>query len=258
MLEWFSENEHLNIYWLSGHQSPESEKWQNMDVPYFSLFDGEHFSDLVSMSPVLWDVSSVYSITDSKIWMEGILFATSSSSEDLLQHLRSLLVSGYEGEEVFFRFYDPEVLGGMLPSFSKEELAEFLGCNHAISLTREGRVINRSHLPPKRWQPTDEPWWRIRKHHLKHCYSFTAHASNIEKACWQWMPELVQRFEAPKLIITELLTFAHSKGLQPSDSELYVFSRLAPVEVNSEILIEKMMLDESYLPKLNSWRQSHV
>ncbi|PKF76524.1 hypothetical protein CW749_26735 [Vibrio sp. vnigr-6D03] len=72
------------------------------------------------------------------------------------------------------------------------------------------------------------------------------------------MPELVQRFEDPKLKITELLTFAHSKGLQPSDSELYVFSRLAPVEVNSEILIEKMMLDESYLPKLNSWRQSHV
>ncbi|GLQ73548.1 DUF4123 domain-containing protein [Vibrio penaeicida] len=168
------------------------------------------------------------------------------------------MVSGYEGEEVFFRFYDPEVLGGMLPSFSKEELAEFLGCNHAISLTREGRVINRSHLPPKRWQPTDEPWWRIRKHHLKHCYSFTAHAPNIEKACWQWMPELVQRFEVPKLRITELLTFAHSKGLQPRDSELYVFSRLAPVEVNSEILIEKMMLDESYLPKLNSWRQSHV
>ncbi|MDP2570628.1 DUF4123 domain-containing protein [Vibrio penaeicida] len=255
---WFKENENLNIYWLSGYESPESEKWSNMDVPAFALFEDDCFPKLTSMSPVLWDVTSVHSITDSKVWAGGILVATPFASDDLLKHLRSLLMAGFEGERVFFRFYDPNVLGGMLPSFNKGEITEFLGCIHAISLTSEGRVLKESHLPPEGWQPKDEPWWRIHKHHLKHCYSFTAHASNIEKACWQWMPEFVQRFEDPKLKITELLKFANSKGLRPSDSELYVFARLIPVEVSSELLIEKMMLDESYLPKLNSWRKSHV
>ncbi|UAB69798.1 DUF4123 domain-containing protein [Vibrio sp. SCSIO 43132] len=258
MLKWFNENEHSHFYWLSGFHSPESEKWQNMDVPNFSLFDGEHFPELSSMSPVLWDVSSVYKITDSRIWMQGILFATPSSSEDLLKHLRTLLVSGYEGEEVFFRFYDPEVLGVMLSTFSTEEVGEFLGCIHAIALTSKGREINKAHSPAEEWEHKDAPWWTIRKPHLEHCYSLASHATNIEKACWQWMPELVQELEEPKEKITALLKFANSKGLRPSDSELYVIANLTPKEIKSEMVIEHMMLDDIHLPKLKSWRGSHV
>ena len=64
----------------------------------------------------------------------------------LCDHLRKIfIVEDDEGQEYFFRYYDPRVLRTFLPTCSKCQLDEFFGpIEVAICESSDGRSILRS------------------------------------------------------------------------------------------------------------------
>jgi len=58
----------------------------------------------------------------------GVLFESAASLESVCAHLRANFVAaGEDGQEFFFRFYDPRVLRTFLPTCHEDELREFFG-----------------------------------------------------------------------------------------------------------------------------------
>jgi hypothetical protein len=58
----------------------------------------------------------------------GVLLTSTADTHTLWEHLRDVfLASDEEGNQFFFRFYDPRVLRGFLPSLTHSEAAEFFG-----------------------------------------------------------------------------------------------------------------------------------
>lgn len=58
----------------------------------------------------------------------GLFLSTHSSLEELRMHFRRfLMVKTQEGQEIYFRFYDPRVLRKILPVCDEKQLFEFFG-----------------------------------------------------------------------------------------------------------------------------------
>lgn len=66
--------------------------------------------------------------------------ADTDSLEDVRKHFRKfLLVKGPEGEELYFRFYDPRCLPTFLNSSTQEELDAFFGSMKAFATASMGK-----------------------------------------------------------------------------------------------------------------------
>jgi hypothetical protein len=103
------------------------------DPEYFSLFFDTPQAELIDVAPYLIKVEM-----DSRLlaWMIdegwgkswGIFISATMELEELFEHLRQFLkVKELEGEELFFRFYDPRVLRIFLPSCNFQEIMQFFG-----------------------------------------------------------------------------------------------------------------------------------
>ena len=103
------------------------------DPEYLSLFFDTPQAELIDVAPYLVKVEM-----DSRLlaWMLdegwgkswGIFISTTLELEELFEHLRKFLkVKEPEGEELFFRFYDPRVLRIFLPSCNFQEIMQFFG-----------------------------------------------------------------------------------------------------------------------------------
>jgi hypothetical protein len=84
-------------------------------APYaVRLVQGTPFTDW-TLSRALWPTA-------------GVVLTARATLQDIRRHLRKfLMVRTPDGESVYFRFYDPRVLGTFLPVCNGEELAEFFG-----------------------------------------------------------------------------------------------------------------------------------
>jgi hypothetical protein len=68
----------------------------------------------------------------------GILVVAQIEPKKLLRHLRKfLLVQGPDGETLYFRYYDPQILVAFLASCNSAELCEFFGQIQAFGSTGE-------------------------------------------------------------------------------------------------------------------------
>jgi hypothetical protein len=68
----------------------------------------------------------------------GILLASLTEEDALFAHLRKIfVVEDEEKQEYFFRFYDPRVLRGFLPTCSAEQLDQFFGPIDQLTLEGE-------------------------------------------------------------------------------------------------------------------------
>ena len=97
-----------------------------------SLFEGPSANDLGGVAPYLVEVdpSGRYLGLWAQRWgtHSGILLVTSAQPDALREHLRGLFVAEDEqGQEFFFRFYDPRVLRVYLPTCTPQEAREFFG-----------------------------------------------------------------------------------------------------------------------------------
>ena len=97
-----------------------------------SLFLPEVQTKLWDVAPYLVpiDVDSGYLENWARRWgtNAGVLLVTAADEDALYEHLRKVfVVEDEEGQEYFFRYYDPRVLRTFLPTCSGGQLAEFFG-----------------------------------------------------------------------------------------------------------------------------------
>ena len=114
---------------------------------YCCLF-GEGIPEvLAKASPYLIRLQSGHPFTTwliSEGWGDswGIFLESSASLERLRRHFREFLkVKDEEGEELFFRYYDPRVLRTYLPTCNETEAGIFFGPVHSFLLEDEDSNI---------------------------------------------------------------------------------------------------------------------
>jgi hypothetical protein len=98
----------------------------------FTLFSGTLAHTVAQVGPCLVAIDEPSAFLEK--WVAqigrhaGILFESPADLPELCAHLRSAFVAtDEEGQEYFFRFYDPRVLRAFLPTCRLGELAEFFG-----------------------------------------------------------------------------------------------------------------------------------
>lgn len=103
------------------------------DPEYFSLFFETPQAELIDVAPYLVQLemdSKFFSWLLTEGWGDswGIFVSSDMTLEPLMEHFRSLLkVQSPEGEEFYFRFYDPRVLRVFLPTCDAGELLQVFG-----------------------------------------------------------------------------------------------------------------------------------
>ena len=106
-------------------------KERNKD--HSSLYKGRAEEDLADVAPYLFNLANGSEFENwyaengwAKSW--GIPFYSTHKFEEVYSHFRKfLLVKTEEGEELYFRFYDPRVLRIFLPTCDEKQLREIFG-----------------------------------------------------------------------------------------------------------------------------------
>jgi hypothetical protein len=102
-------------------------------VEYVCLYRGELAPDVAEVAPYLCQLKPNTPFTDwllddgwGKHW--GVFALTGADLAGLRRHLRQfLMVRGPEGNQLYFRYYDPRVLRAYLPTCNGEELETVFG-----------------------------------------------------------------------------------------------------------------------------------
>ena len=96
----------------------------------------------------------------------GIFVQSTASLDELRSHFRKfLLVSGPNGEEWYFRWYDPRVLEKYLPTCTEDELRAFFGpvTSYGVSDPSAGVRWTRPATPQEAWVKQHPPRIAFRK-----------------------------------------------------------------------------------------------
>jgi Domain of unknown function (DUF4123) len=112
---------------------PKLVSWQK-SAEIVSLYQGALAGDLAEVAPYLFCLGSDSTIFDW-IWEQGwgrswgiFLWCRGQSLQTLRDHLRRLTMVEVEGAgQVMFRFYDPRILDGFIPTCSPQQLAALFG-----------------------------------------------------------------------------------------------------------------------------------
>jgi hypothetical protein len=100
---------------------------------YVSLYEGAVGAQLVEFAPYLVRLeqgSRLLEVLVKEGWGNswGVYLTSASGISELWHHLRHFLeVKLPDGEQVYFRFYDPRVLRVFVPTCTSEEAKEFFG-----------------------------------------------------------------------------------------------------------------------------------
>ena len=109
------------------------EKAQALNSNYVSLYNGQSREALSIVAPYLF---SFQIESDFAVWLAesgwgrswGIYFSSDASPQELHHHFRKfLIVQNENGQELYFRFYDPRILRVFLPTCDEEQLRGFFG-----------------------------------------------------------------------------------------------------------------------------------
>lgn len=98
-----------------------------------SLYKGSAEEDLVGVAPYLFAIRDNTPFADwyfKEGWNQswGTLVFANAAFEDVYKHFRKFLtIKTEDGEQLYFRFYDPRVLRIFLPTCDAQQLREFFG-----------------------------------------------------------------------------------------------------------------------------------
>jgi len=99
---------------LSLYKGRMEESWADVGPYLFIMPQDKDFMD--------WYITNGW----SNAW--GLIVETEASFEDCWKHFRKfLLVKAEDGQELYFRFYDPRVLKIFLPTCDEKQIMEFFG-----------------------------------------------------------------------------------------------------------------------------------
>jgi hypothetical protein len=106
---------------------------EELEAPNLCLFAGKLEPDVARAAPYLVELEPkspfVQRLLD-RCWGKstGIFLRSAQSLDDVRKHLKHFtMVRLPDGDQVFFRFYDPRVLRVYLPTCNQDEIDEFLG-----------------------------------------------------------------------------------------------------------------------------------
>jgi len=106
----------------------------SFDAQLRSLYEGESEARLGPSGPYLVSLSSQDDLLKAllrKGWGRawGVYLTADAGFDEVRKHLRTLLMVKRErdGREMYFRFYDPRVLGAFLPTCSAEQIRQMFG-----------------------------------------------------------------------------------------------------------------------------------
>ncbi|MEK9149335.1 MAG: DUF4123 domain-containing protein [Candidatus Desantisbacteria bacterium] len=118
------------------------------ETEYESLFKGRKEEGLYDVAPFLVvckEKTELMQWLTSEGWGEslGVFFSSPDSFKNLLCHFQNLLiVKGSDGDEMYFRFYDPRVLRAYLPTCTMQELNLFFGnINRFMVESKDSKLI---------------------------------------------------------------------------------------------------------------------
>ena len=106
---------------------------KSLNPAFDSLYRGQSEETLASVAPYIFQVNRGQ---DFEKWYFdngwgaswGVLVYSQEDMKSLHKHFRKfLMVKAEDGEELYFRFYDPRVLRIFLPTCDKDQLKEFFG-----------------------------------------------------------------------------------------------------------------------------------
>ncbi|MDA1015137.1 MAG: DUF4123 domain-containing protein [Planctomycetota bacterium] len=107
------------------------EKVEELGDQSISLYRGQAEQDFSAIAPYLAIVDEpLLSWLIAELWDNpwGIFAITDASFPDVRKHFRRfLMVLDPDGNEMYFRFYDPRLLPTFLETCTQEELDEFFG-----------------------------------------------------------------------------------------------------------------------------------
>ncbi|KOO16619.1 hypothetical protein AKJ18_00675 [Vibrio xuii] len=217
--EWFQLSEG-RYYWLADaktHQQAVKESGFGFDdsVP---LFSGPMFESAKALSPWLVPVSDQLLGVKSGVLDLGIGIQSNAEFELVLEHLRSILLASYEGEEVMFRFYDKQVIGPMLLAMEESEINSLLGNIDQLAIANDSLACYVNSSKAEFILNTDT-WWKVQPHHLTALYNENTHAKSIERRWWNLFPEMMERLTNPNDVILAALKKAKERGYPQEQME---------------------------------------
>lgn len=109
------------------------EKARNLNSVFYNLYSNSSDEELGDIAPYMFTFpyseefsSWIFENGWGNSW--GVMFETKISFEECWKHFRKfLLVKTEDGDELYFRFYDPRVLKIFLPTCDKQQILEFFG-----------------------------------------------------------------------------------------------------------------------------------
>ncbi len=156
------------------------------------LYAGTEFASDILVGPWLLPLAQ---LPDWEAWWQeqeaagqatGLLLASDIDPEKLAKHWQSLLLTGLDGEEVLFHYYDPRVLAPMLYTFTEEETRRFLGPTNELVIWYNDDWVISSPYPEPDLTEQSEPWWRMQdRHFVGQPGQENTVADNIEDWLWQ-------------------------------------------------------------------------
>ncbi|MGD8110997.1 DUF4123 domain-containing protein [Vibrio sp. TRT 21S02] len=225
---WFSARQQNN-FWLvdkKGYQTVIQANHGKAIDDAMPLFQGEQFSEVLDLSPWLLPISSELLSLADDVFTFGIGLSTSVEQITLIQHLRSLLVAAYEGEEMMFRFYDTNVLSPMFETMDAGERSAFLGCVSELAICHDGELAQYDSDMTEHWAHQDAIWWKILPKHLAPLYKVTTHAKALERRFWQKLPDSMAQLDDPYQTLLTAMESAQQRNLSAQDIEFVAIKTL--------------------------------
>ncbi len=249
---WFLSQQ--NAYWLVSSETHKKAIKQNHQLGFsdaLPLFYGESFHSVMDYSPWLIPVQSAFNNIEANTFEQGLVFVSSSSIWDVIEHLRTLLFAALEGEEVLFRFYDTKVLVPMLATFHQDEINVFLGNCQSISCVEGGILKQYTNLSQLEYKPKTSSWWRILPHHLAPLYNVKTHAQIIVNRLWEKLPRQTDLLSEPVVFFQHYLSQAIELGFSSDKAEgiaLVEFSK--QTNTSYQFLSQALLLTDDELDEL--------
>ncbi|SHO55573.1 DUF4123 domain-containing protein [Vibrio quintilis] len=221
-------------YWLTGYLAFEQsqqhaathETLQAALADADVLFSDQTFEQVMNMSPRLMRAETACQLP-AEILTQGIGLESQTDYPAMLAHLQSLLMAALDGEEVLFRFYDPQVILPMLVTMSPGEVDLLLGNLNGITGWHEQQLVSYTRSHTTDFALRTETWWKIQPHHLKPVYKPEVHARSLERYWWEKIPATMNIPDDPYAMILQALERAQQLNYSDTQAELLALSTLA-------------------------------
>ena len=242
------------LYWVVNHETYKDvlkigASYLEGAVPLFTV---QPFQDLVDISPWLLLLTDSHADLGETLLSQGIMFE-SSSHESLIAHLRSLLLAGYQGESVMFRFYDPGIFNAVYQNSTLERRVLFLGAAHRVHMTINGEQTCLENPYPDQFSLQQAPWWVINDEDFSELYNINNHAYCVSRRLWQSVPELMEKLSKKESDLTALF-HQGSLSIERESLEFWTIAQLiVTTHTPSSLVIEQLRLDSNEQKELQYW-----